>query len=109
LDKKTPEYPLELICTAAREGKVSYVGRAQTDAINLGYSDEDVATCLCTLSESDFVETKEYLSPNGQKKFLCDVYKVKCVSPQNGIDDLYIKLRYRIWTVVVSFHLNRHL
>jgi hypothetical protein len=86
---------------------VSFDGRSQIDAFNLGYDVDDVARCLYSLRPEDFVKTLTYPSPNGKRRIACDVYRTKCQNSDEVEDDLYVKVRVSGWVVVVSFHRPR--
>lgn len=108
LSNQNPQYSLESLCAAAKAGKLSLLGRSQVESAELGYSDEDVADCICRLTAEDFVKTDEYQLANSKKSVKCDVYHVTCDSPAGQPDELYIKLRLSTWALVVSFHLRRY-
>jgi hypothetical protein len=102
-----PFYDLEAIQNIAKDiSKIKEVRIAQRDRINLGYSKQDLANCICSLQTSHFYEEKDY---NGVKM---DVYKMTYSHEVEGnihTDDLYIKLRLTSTNEIViigSFHLT---
>jgi hypothetical protein len=111
VSNKTPTYSLEEICKAAKLGNIAYQGkneRPQIDAINLGYSFDKIVECLCSLKPSQFIESKEYTMPQGNKTVIFDIYIAACTSYQECQDTLYIKLRVSSsWLIIGSFHLPR--
>jgi len=112
VSNKTPTYSLEEICKAAKMGNIAYQGkneRPQIDAINLGYSFDEIVECLCSLKSSQFIESKKYTMPRGNKTVTYDIYIATCTSKsQEYQDTLYIKLRLSSsWLIIGSFHLPR--
>ena len=105
----TPIYSLDEIQKRLREANVdalSLEGNSERDARNLGYSDEDVCDCICSLEEGNFSKTKEYSLGKGKTTRL-DVYLITHTKATGETDDLYIKLKYFGWVVVASFHRQR--
>ncbi|OAD19863.1 hypothetical protein THIOM_004476 [Candidatus Thiomargarita nelsonii] len=111
MPNQIPTYSLEEICKAAKMGNISYQGkseRPQIDAMNLGYSQDEIVKCLCSLSSSQFIESKKYTTPRGNKKVTFDVYIATCTNSEGQLDNLYIKLRLSSsWLIIGSFHLPR--
>jgi len=92
-------------------GNIAYQGkneRPQIDAINLGYSFDEIVKCLCSLKSSQFVDAKEYTLSQENKTVIFDVYTATCANSQEYQDMLYIKLRLSSsWLIIGSFHLPR--
>lgn len=111
MSNKTPTYSLKEICQAAKLGNIPYQSqkkKPQIDALNLGYSIEELVKCLCSLKDSQFIESKEYTLPQGNKTVIFDVYVTICTSSEGYLDTLYIKLRLSSsWLIIGSFHLPR--
>lgn len=107
----SPTYSIEKICKAAKMGNIAYQGKneiPQIDAINLGYSFDEMVECLCSLKSSHFIESKKYTMPQGNKTVIYDIYIATCTSSQEYQDTLYIKLRLSSsWLIIGSFHLPR--
>jgi hypothetical protein len=95
----------------AKTGKLSYEGqsqRPQLSAISLGYSHQDLVNCLCSLTPSQFIESKGYLTPRANKTVIFDVYLANCINSQGQRDTIYLKLRLSSsWLIIGSFHLPR--
>jgi hypothetical protein len=59
VSNKTPTYSLEEICKVEKIGNIAYQGkneRPQIDAINIGYSFDEIVECLCSLKYFQFIE-----------------------------------------------------
>ena len=76
-------FNLEQVREAAEQHRIQYKGRkVQKDITNLGYTLNEVADYISSLTEHDFKETKQY-----DDKTVHDVY-IKTLT-----DRIYIKLR----------------
>jgi len=98
-----PLYDLQDIREKAKTDSINYSKKAEQDIINLGYSREDVCNCLCSLTEEHFKETVEYI--NNGMPILFDVYLITFSKSSDVNDNLYIKLKFRGWVTLQSFHL----
>jgi hypothetical protein len=93
VSNKTPTYSLEEICQAAKQGNIAYQSqnqKPQIDALNLGYSIEELVKCLCSLTDDKFIESKEYSLPQQNKTVIFDVYITTCTSSEGYLDTLYL-------------------
>jgi len=109
LSEIKPKYDLEEIHGLIRDGNlnINYAGRSEVDSVNMDYFDKDIKQCLLSLTDDDYVGTKEYL--HGQMTVVCDVYEIDCFGPKDCIDELYIKFKYGSnWLTLLSFHSRRY-
>ena len=90
---------------AARTGSLVLRRRAERDSTNLGYFERDVAECLLSLTEENFLKTETYT--HDARRTECDVYLVDYTGPSGDADELYVKFGFNGWVVVYSFHLQR--
>ncbi|HEC85825.1 MAG: hypothetical protein DRR08_24935 [Candidatus Parabeggiatoa sp. nov. 2] len=91
MSNKTSKYSLKEICQAAKLGNIAYQSqheKPQIDALNLGYSVEELVKCLCSLKDSQFIGSKEYTLPQGNKAVTFDVYITTCTSSEGHLDTL---------------------
>lgn len=100
-----PHYPLRDVQEAARTGSIVLRRTAERDSIDLGYFEDDVAECLLSLKEENFLKTETYTENARQTD--CDVYLISYTGPSGDADELYVKLGFNGWVVVYSFHLQR--
>ncbi|EGQ9837187.1 TPA: type II toxin-antitoxin system MqsR family toxin [Vibrio vulnificus] len=104
------EYSLEDVKRAAQQLNIEYRGRkVYRDAANLGYEIQDVADCLCRLTERDFKKThyREVGLPDDE--YICRYTKV--VDDEERVDELYVKFCLIEDCLVVdlaSFHLPQY-
>lgn len=105
--KNKPVYSLDVVRGAAANDKVSYIGaKVRRDIGNLGYTFEDVVSCVMSLRSSDFVKSMAY-GEGAARNLKCDVYDAQCASAeQDESDPIYLKLFVKEGTVYIcSFHL----
>ncbi len=50
--------------------------------MSLGYSHQDLVNGLCSLTPSQFIESKGYLTPRANKTVIFDVYLANCINSQ---------------------------
>jgi len=105
-ERDYPRYDLRQVRRLAALQRVVYANLSVVrDATNLGYSVEDVCSCLRKLKPSDFRHSGRYESPHWY-----DVYGTRFTSAAGYVDDLYIKLSLGKSCLVIdlfSFHLTR--
>lgn len=101
------EYSLPRVRELAREKQIVYVSRkVQRDISNLGYTMDDVCTCLASLQDGDYRESLQY----AENSPWLDVYRKLwsgCDTGQLEPDSLYIKLKLNrdcTTVVIMSFH-----
>lgn len=103
-----PFFSLDKIREASSKQRIQYRGgdrnKVRKDIANLGYTLEDVISCIVSLTINDFKETKKY-----PDQTFDDVY-IKDVIREDSIDRVYMKLRLlengQIQIVEIgSFHL----
>lgn len=102
---QVPHYPLKDVHAAARTGSLVLRRGAERDSTNLGYFERDVAECLLSLTEENFLKTETYTHSARQTE--CDVYLINYAGPSGDADELYVKFSFNGWVVVHSFHLQR--
>ena len=102
---QVPHYPLRDVHAAARTGSLVLRRGAERDSTNLGYFERDVAECLLSLTEENFLKTETYTHNARQTE--CDVYLINYAGPSEDADELYVKFSFNGWVVVHSFHLQR--
>ena len=102
---QVPHYPLRDVRAAARTGSLVLRRRAERDSTNLGYFERDVAECLLSLTEENFLKTETYTHNARQTE--CDVYLINYTGPSGDADELYVKFSFNGWVTVYSFHLRR--
>jgi len=78
---------------------------AERDSTNLGYFERDVAECVLSLTEENFLKSETYTHNARQTE--CDVYLINYAGPSGDADELYVKFSFNGWVVVHSFHLQR--
>lgn len=101
-----PQYSLDHIRRCAGFGQVAFLGRAQIDASNLGYSIETVQEILMALRPGDFHKATR----RDTKDRWADVYRCNWEYAPGRVDDLYAKiaLSYDGSTVLlISLHRSR--
>jgi len=82
--------------------------RVEIRAADIGYNDERIKECICSIKPPEFHETKYYEFTDGGKKFPYDVYLVSRQNNDGDIDDLYIKFRLSgPCLIIASFHLQQ--
>ena len=101
-----PHYQLEYVRIAAKDDKIRYSRNALKDIDNLGYTVDDICSCLMSLVGKDFYKTYLYAG----KQY--DAYRTHYAKPSsnNIVDLLYIKFRLTndyITIDLASFHLDR--
>lgn len=83
-----PFFNLDKIREAAAKQNIKYKGlKVPKDIRNLGYTLEEVSTCIISLTSTDFEKTIEY-----PDQTVHDVY-IKNVIREEQTDRIYIKLR----------------
>ena len=102
---QAPHYPLRDVQAAARTGSLVLRQRAEQDSINLEYFERDIAACLLSLTEENFLKTETYTYNARQTE--CDVYLINYTGPSGDADELYVKFSFNGWVTVYSFHLRR--
>jgi Motility quorum-sensing regulator, toxin of MqsA len=101
----TPNYSLDDIRDAAKQGKLRYAGlKVDRDIRNLGYTGDDVAKCIGLLTSRHFKKCLHY------ENAIYDVYHCKYQKQDEAaIDQIYMKLRLltngEVQVEVASFHL----
>lgn len=84
-----PHYDLDNVREAAKQGQLTYGGRAALrDISNLGFEFNDVVSCILSLTPSDFYKGYDY------EGVLYDAYRINYSNPNsdsNETDPLYIK------------------
>ncbi|WP_161785136.1 type II toxin-antitoxin system MqsR family toxin [Aeromonas hydrophila] len=105
------EYQLADIRQAAQKLQIEYRGlRVQRDVANLGYELQDVADCICNLTERDF--RKSHFYEDGRPPdddYICQ-YK-KTVDGEEHVETLYVKFCFindHLLIDLGSFHLPRY-
>ncbi|MFI3119713.1 MAG: type II toxin-antitoxin system MqsR family toxin [Methylococcaceae bacterium] len=83
-----PFFNLDKIRAAAAQHHIRYKGlKVSKDIRNLGYTLEEVSTCIISLTPADFQKTIEYPDQSAH-----DVY-IKNVTQEERTDRIYMKLR----------------
>jgi hypothetical protein len=101
-----PYFTLDKIRQAAAQRRITYKGlKVVQDIRNLGYTAEEIAACIVSLTLIDFQKTIEYPDQTAH-----DVYIKNIIRDDKQTDRIYMKLRLRengeIHIVEVgSFHL----
>jgi len=102
----SPCYDLKSVFIATLNDDIILSRKAQKDLRNLGYSRDNLISCLQSLKLSDFKHCKIYL-PN---PFPHDVYVTRFYrSPEDNYDDIYTKFfmtHNNIFIELMSFHLS---
>lgn len=106
-----PIYDLSTVINSALAENISYRGRkVNTDIANLGYTLQDVARCVASLTIKHFVKSHNY-----ESRIPDDEYRIQvCRSNEDGdstTDDLYIKFSLIEDTLYIdlgSFHLPKY-
>jgi hypothetical protein len=106
--RTTREYSLSRAKELAQQGSVHFdSAQVFSDTDRIGYSHEQVCTCLAQLTEAHFCYAVKYRPP---MKIWLDVYMVNYASPSGRVDDLYIKFFISsncLTLVLCSFHEER--
>lgn len=102
-----PAYPLDDIRAAAEAGDIIYGGRkVQRDINNLGYTRDEVMSCIMGLRSNHYCGTKTF----NDSATLFDVY-IRDFEHQEHTDRIYMKLRLlpkgKLYVGIGSFHLSR--
>lgn len=99
----TPSFDLQSVHAAVAAENVIFEGNSTRDRDNLGYTPEDVMSCLRKLEPNNFHKSEAY--KGGALK--ADVYKLRH-EHEGCIDPLYIKLRLATsGCLILSFHRER--
>lgn len=103
------EYDLKQVKAAARSLSIEYRGRkVSRDIANLGYDINDISSCLCQLSPSDFRKTHIYENSPPDDEYICHYKKDP---EENEYDELYVKFCLIDDYLVIdlaSFHLPQY-
>ena len=102
---QTPHYPLKDVQAAAQDGSLVLRQSAERDSTNLGYFERDIAECLLSLKEENFLKSETYTHRAHQTE--CDVYLINYTGLSGDADELYVKFSFNGWVVVHSFHRRR--
>jgi len=106
LSRKEPEYPLDSVHGAAKQGNVVFRPGPERDIQNLRYFRDGAISVLLSLEAKDFHRVEDYSQQGVTKR--CDVYLPSVENDFGSFDDLYIKLQFNYgWLIVHSFHLQR--
>lgn len=101
------KYDLGKVKAAAQNLNIEYRGRkVSRDIANLGYELNDVASCLCQLSSSEFRKTHTYSDAPPDDEYIC-FFKKEPDGEQ--IDHLYVKFCLIDECLILdlaSFHLS---
>lgn len=106
-----PIYDLSIVINSARALNISYRGRkVNTDITNLGYTLQDVAKCVSSLTSCHFVKSHSY-----EHRIPDDEYRIQFPRTNDDgeivVDDLYIKfslIENTLYIDLGSFHLPKY-
>ena len=103
------EYDLKQVKVVAQGRHFEYRGRkVGRDIANLGYDINDVSSCLCQLSSSDFSKTHFYDDQLPDDEYIC---RYKKDLEEDEYDNLYVKFCLKDGYLVIdlaSFHLPKY-
>lgn len=110
--KDRPSYDLALLQALAEADQIVYASVRNIEGWldRLGYSHENLRSCIAMLSVDEFIKSGRYAIDASRFTFWMDVYRLKCLytpdepDAEPRRDDLYIKLSLSGDCVSVTVH-----